>query len=283
MDGESGKQSKRIPQFFKFFDATKYSDHLHIPSAFVSLMGENKLPRSAFLRDEYGNKWPVELTRMESEWYFGEGWAKVAGDNRMEHCDFIAFQFDGIKTFHFKMIGNDSCSKVGVGSLKFLHLEDPESENDEDEEGGDELPQQFRDDDDEDDAEKKRGKATIDIYGAKMIQSGLFVQPRNPYFVTKIRTNRARELYIPADVVRDFKVNLPEKIALRDPAGRDHWEARLKTWKDGRTFYTGGWKKLCLANNIGDQDRCVCEFVKEEAGKLLLQIHIVRHPCRCGH
>lgn len=101
----------------------------HIPSAYASYMQGN-LPNKVFLSDKFGNMWPVKLAKFESEWYFGEGWAKVAQDNSLEHRDFIVFQFDGQKIFYFQIIGNNSCDKKGVGSLKFV-LDSEEMENDE--------------------------------------------------------------------------------------------------------------------------------------------------------
>lgn len=99
----------------------------HIPSAFTSYVQGN-LPNKAFLSDKFGNMWPVTLAKIESEWYFGEGWAEVAHDNSLAHRDFVVFQFDGDKIFYFQIIGNNSCEKEGVGTLKFT-LDSKEMEN----------------------------------------------------------------------------------------------------------------------------------------------------------
>lgn len=80
--------------------------------------------------------------------------------------------------------------------------------------------------------------------------------------------------YIPGDVIKDFRLNLPKKMILRDPNGST-WPADLNTWKDGRSFYTGGWASLCRVNMIDLEDKCVCEFLQGQ-GEPVIQIQIVR-------
>ncbi|XP_055803326.1 B3 domain-containing protein At5g60140-like [Solanum dulcamara] len=113
-------------------------------------------------------------------------------------------------------------------------------------------------------------KIATDIF-----RNGCITKPKNPYFVTKIRPDRRDHLYIPADVVRDYKLELPSSMTIRDSAGRE-FEAKLKIWKDGRIWLVGGWRSLCRWNIVEKNDTCICEFVRRKHNKdLYLQIHIV--------
>lgn len=261
------------------------------------------------LRDRYGNMWSVELAKVGNEWFFQEGWAKVVQDNSIEHADFLVFLFDGEKVFYFKLMGNDSCEKEGVGSLKFQLEEEKGNRN-----GENEQELNGRDDDNltgENDPQlngvkrdtrkstspangsrkcrsEKNGqectsasdgikkKARHDLYGASIFKSGEHPLPKNPYFITKIRSNKHNALFIPFNVTKDFRLDLPENMTLRDPLGRT-WPLHLRTWTDGRAYYTGGWDSLCRVNLIDEGDDCVCEFVpRRSRGKPVMQVEIIR-------
>ncbi|XP_071912012.1 B3 domain-containing protein At5g60130 [Coffea arabica] len=115
----------------------------------------------------------------------------------------------------------------------------------------------------------------IDAYGFNLFKSGKIPQPKNPYFVTKVRTKRQDELYVPVDVVKDHNLEFPPEIVLHDPKERE-WRARLRRWSDGRVWYCGGWRSLCRLNLVGEEDICVCEFVKREGGGLRINVTFVR-------
>ncbi|KAH6764439.1 hypothetical protein C2S52_013389 [Perilla frutescens var. hirtella] len=108
---------------------------------------------------------------------------------------------------------------------------------------------------------KRKSTRDFDWYGVEIFQSGLIHQPNNPYFVTKIRKQRAYELYMPMDVIKSYGLQLPNTILLIDPRRRE-FRATRKMWSDGRTFYTGGWRSLCGMNQVKDDDSCICEFVQ---------------------
>ncbi|XP_027083404.1 B3 domain-containing protein At5g57720 isoform X1 [Coffea arabica] len=301
-------QSQRNLKFCKVFDANKYFNKLHIPSAYASYMRGN-LPDRAVLRDCDGNMWAVELAKVGSEWFFQEGWAKVVQDNLIEHQDFLVFLFDGEKVFDFTIIGNNLLEKEGVGSLKFqLEVEKGNGNGEKAQElndmNGDNLIEEkeqplngvkrdfqkltsptsgsrkYRSEKNgQEGASASDGikkKARHDLYGASIFRSGEHALPENPYFVTRIRTKRQNALFIPIDVIKDFRLDLPENMTLRDPLGRT-WPAYLRTWKDGRAYYSGGWDNLCKVNSIDEEDDCVCEFVPGRGQeKPVMQIQIIR-------
>ncbi|XP_049350443.1 B3 domain-containing protein At5g60140-like [Solanum verrucosum] len=117
---------------------------------------------------------------------------------------------------------------------------------------------------------------TLDRYGADIFKSGRATQPKNPYFVAKILPKRRNQLYVPIDVVRDYKLELPPSMIIRDSAGRE-FETRVNNWKDGRIWLMGGWRSICRWNLVEESDRCICEFVRGKSGKILfLQVQVLR-------
>nr|GLL48729.1 B3 domain-containing protein At5g60140-like [Ipomoea trifida] len=110
----------------------------------------------------------------------------------------------------------------------------------------------------------------------ELFSSGQYIQPKNPYFVTKLRPKDRGGLYIPMDVIKDHNIALPPTLILRDPRGRE-WKSEVKNWRDGRTWLTsGGWQSLCRVNLVDKDDKCICEFVRPSTNDMLLQVTIVR-------
>ncbi|KAJ8572309.1 hypothetical protein K7X08_008820 [Anisodus acutangulus] len=127
-------------------------------------------------------------------------------------------------------------------------------------------------------AECKRAtapKVVHDYFGTKIFRSGRAIQPKNPYFVTKIRAKKRDQLYVPFDVVRDYKLELPPSMTIRDSTGREI-EAKRQNWTDGRIWLVGGWSNLCRWNQVEKDDSIICEFVKGEGNKgLYLQVQVL--------
>ncbi|XP_060172611.1 B3 domain-containing protein At5g60140-like [Lycium barbarum] len=114
-----------------------------------------------------------------------------------------------------------------------------------------------------------------DQYGADIFKSRRATQPKNPYFVMKIRQKRKNQVYVPIDVVRDNKLEIPPTMIIRDSKGRE-FETKLKNWKDGRIWLRGGWRSLCRMNLVEKDDRCICEFVKAKSKKdLYLRVQVL--------
>ncbi|EYU40140.1 hypothetical protein MIMGU_mgv1a026121mg, partial [Erythranthe guttata] len=90
----------------------------------------------------------------------------------------------------------------------------------------------------------------------------------------KAEKHRKKALYIPKEVVRDNILDLPEEIVMIDPHGRT-WTAKGKIWKDGRRYYTRGWRRLCQRNFVEDEDLCICEFI-ETGQSLIMDVSFVR-------
>ncbi|XP_060181785.1 B3 domain-containing protein At5g60140-like [Lycium barbarum] len=182
-----------------------------------------------------------------------------------------------------------------VPCSKCIHVE--EEDDDEEEEYEEETEEEEEEEEEEKEEENARAgifkkkvppskagckRATVckvrdfhDQYGADIFKSGRATQPKNPYFVAKIRLKRRDQLYVPIDVVRDFKLEIPPTMTICDSASRE-FETKLKNWKDGRIWLHGGWRSLCRLNLVEKNDRCICEFVKGKGEKgLYLQVQVL--------
>ncbi|KAK4740094.1 hypothetical protein R3W88_003791 [Solanum pinnatisectum] len=155
-----------------------------------------------------------------------------------------------------------------------------EEEEDDDEKGTkketeEEVEEGKKDETEEEVEEDETVRNMLDRYGADIFKSGCATQPKNPYFVAKILPKRRNQLYVPIDVVRDYKLELPPSMTIRDSAGRE-FEIRVNNWKDGRIWLMGGWRSICRWNLVEENDRCICEFVRGKCGKILfLQVQVL--------
>ncbi|WMV46232.1 hypothetical protein MTR67_039617 [Solanum verrucosum] len=222
--------------------------------------------------------WPIGVTKSQKHIYFEYGWEKFIEDNILELGDFFIFDYDGTRTFDFKLLGRNGCLKKGVGGLKLvvkeekaeeMNIEHQKNEEDEDKESEktEKVPSEDNDkeeEDDEDDEEdeykeedkeekeraaifnKKAPRSKVicksattgkrndplDKFATDIFRSGHATNPKNPYFITKIRPDRRNQLYVPTDVVRDYQLELPSSMTVRDSSGRE-FEAKVKIWQDG--------------------------------------------------
>uniref|UniRef100_M1CFK4 TF-B3 domain-containing protein n=1 Tax=Solanum tuberosum TaxID=4113 RepID=M1CFK4_SOLTU len=122
-----------------------------------------------------------------------------------------------------------------------------------------------------------------DKYGADIFRSGRTTQPKNPYFVAKIRAKMRNQLYVPIDVVRDYELKLHPTMIIRDSVGRE-FETKVNNWSNGTIWLVGGWRNLCRWNLVEKDDRCICEFVREKCGKILyLQVQVLYEGSNSHH
>lgn len=85
---------------------------------------KGKLSPMAYLRDRFGNKWPVKVGRIGDDFFFLDGWAQFVKENSVELGDFLVFQYDGHSLYDVKLLGHSACEKKGVGALKVLKEEE---------------------------------------------------------------------------------------------------------------------------------------------------------------
>ncbi|KAI3465829.1 hypothetical protein Pfo_022492 [Paulownia fortunei] len=280
------------PAFFKFFIPDNSTQELKIPSVFIrSLQGA--WPENVALRDRYNNLWQVKVEKSGDNWYFKDGWTKFVEDNLIKGGEILVYEYFCEGLFDVKIFGSSACEEKGIGGPICKNTEKEDKMTEAEDEDGDETDDHdfvcmIRQENQRDDgrgeqvmdggtasSENPHGnKRNFDWYGAEIFKSGLVPQPVNPYFVTKTRS-RSSELYIPMDVVKHFSLELPEVIMFFDPSGRQ-FRAKRKMWKDGRMFYSKGWKSLCKMNLVEKDDKCICEFVHGGGGNIHISVSFVR-------
>nr|GMD90462.1 B3 domain-containing protein At5g60140-like [Ipomoea batatas] len=109
---------------------------------------------------------------------------------------------------------------------------------------------------------------------------GRYIQNlENAYFVTKSDKKGVGDLYVPKEVIRDYNLQLPSTVTMRDAKGKE-WKNIVKVWADGRTWLSGGWRALCRRNLIKEEDQCICEFLPRELGNdkdnIVLQVTVIK-------
>ncbi|KAI3443889.1 hypothetical protein Pfo_000554 [Paulownia fortunei] len=263
---------------------------IEIPSAFA-LSIQEALPDKVVLRHGYNNLWKVKVAKVGDKLYLQDGWPKFVEDNSIKGGDLLVFEYLSNGLFDTKIHGSSACEKKGIGAFKVTE-EKTKSVREEDEASDDiHMLESERDDEEEEEIpsnnyslKRKRGtsckeklgriRRVADIYGTEIFRSGLAPEPKNPFFITKINPRRKGELYIPKDIINAQNLNLPEDILMVDPNGRK-WSAKRKIWRDGRTYYTQGWRRLCQSNFVEEDDVCICEFV-QRGRRLCMNVSFVR-------
>lgn len=61
-----------------------------VPLPFTSYM-KGMLPDKASLRDSRGNLWPVEVIKMENDFFLADGWVSFVAENGVRRGDFLVF------------------------------------------------------------------------------------------------------------------------------------------------------------------------------------------------
>ncbi|XP_047945460.1 B3 domain-containing protein At5g60130-like [Salvia hispanica] len=228
------------------------------------------------------------------DWYFKDGWEKLAADNKIKGGDMFIYEYFSHGLLDFKIHGGNGCMTEGVGGRITRNIEEQPSikiESDDgvvnhtdnapigeghthdnyvkeanhrdahtvDEESRDDAPMELARDGTA--SSSKHIRRTYDWYGLELVNTGFIPPSPNPYFVTEKERNRGfTQLYIPMEVIKSFNLKLPENVTLLDPKGRQ-FSAKRMMWKDGRTFYTEGWRSLCEVNEVEEKDSCICEFL----------------------
>nr|GLL46577.1 B3 domain-containing protein At5g60130-like isoform X1 [Ipomoea trifida] len=239
------------------------------------------------LRNREMKVWMVEISKIRGAMFFENGWERVVKDNCVTDGDLLFFIYKDYDVFDFFVVDPFGCEKIGMEGERAQVVEVIRKES------GDESLDIFvleanickrvkkyvkkEEGSDLDTCGSK--KAIPDHYGADLFLSGRYIQPENAYFVTRIRQKRRGDLYVPKEVIRDYNLQLPSTVTLRDPKGKE-WKNIVKVWADGRTWLSGGWRALCRRNLIEEEDQCICEFLPRELGNdkdnIVLQVTVIK-------
>nr|GLL46549.1 B3 domain-containing protein At5g60130-like isoform X1 [Ipomoea trifida] len=309
-----GTRATTTTVFQKKGTGTRTTSMAEIPSYTESERRDLKM--RVLLRNREMKVWMVEISKIRGAMFFENGWEKVVKDNCVTDGDLLFFIYKDYDVFDFFVVDPFGCEKIGMEgerarvvevirkesgdeSLDIFVLEanickrvkkyvkkeegsdlntcisvnkDVKKEEDTDSDGN------AREEND-DDHHSGSKKAIPDHYGADLFLSGRYTQPENAYFVTRIRRKRRGDLYVPKEVIRDYNLQLPSTVTLRDAKGKE-WKNIVKVWADGRTWLSGGWRALCRRNLIKEEDQCICEFLPRELGNdkdnIVLQVTVIK-------
>ncbi|KAC9839121.1 hypothetical protein E3N88_45186 [Mikania micrantha] len=84
---------RQCPTFFKILlDASE--PHLLLPSDFVKIHMENKMPRYPIIQPATGGQsWSLRIRKIGEFYLFSEGWSNVVRDFQLDSGDFLVFKF----------------------------------------------------------------------------------------------------------------------------------------------------------------------------------------------
>nr|GLL46571.1 B3 domain-containing protein At5g60130-like isoform X2 [Ipomoea trifida] len=249
------------------------------------------------LRNREMKVWMVEISKIRGAMFFENGWEKVVKDNCVTDGDKLFLSIKIMMCLAFFVVDPFGCEKIGMEGERARVVEVIRKESGDEsldifvleanickrvkkyvkkEEGSDldtciSVNKDVKKEEDTDSHGNAREENDYDHHSIVVIQdirvksflSGLYIQPENAYLVTRIRQKRRGDLYVPKEVIRDYNLQLPSTVTLRDAKDRK-WKTIVKVWADGRTWLSRGWLGLCRRNLIEEEDQCICEFLPRE-------------------
>ncbi|XVF45837.1 hypothetical protein PTKIN_Ptkin02bG0238900 [Pterospermum kingtungense] len=268
----------------------------------------------------------LEVDQSNDNMFFKNGWRKFVEENSIKDKDLLVFNYVESFLFDVKVFMLDGCEKSILDLVLSDNQERgnvlAEEEEDDGDDDNDDNEDDFEEEGEHSELELEEEEENVEILDGSnerrsrkktnkrnkgchkefaAVNNGgttsmevedeelcpeKYVQDSNPYFVVRIRQRRKNELYVPADVIKDYGLTLEhkEEITFLDPDKRRSI-GQVDKWKDGRTCITG-WGKFCRLNRVDLQhDKCICEFLlgkeqEDDKGQKMkfMQVHIIR--CR---
>ncbi|KAL8552323.1 hypothetical protein ACS0TY_001136 [Phlomoides rotata] len=279
------KKKKKAPSFFTFFSADYVN--MKIPKVFTQCVDE-PFPERVFLRDRNNHMWIVEMEQDGHQWSFVKGWNKFVNDNSLTKFDLLVFQYVHKNIFNVKLYGTSATEKNIIGPC-ILGGVNPDEEEEEEEDDSEMTESENYNQQNQENVNneglagnnrhgKQLTKRRRKCYGMDIFEAGQAKIPKNPYFVAKFKPTRRTDLFIPSDVINDYGLTFDEEIILVDPEGRE-FTSYYRKWEKsgGRSVLSRGWIELCLANQVTEHDKCICEFVPREGdNRHFLHVSFVR-------
>ncbi|XP_059668765.1 putative B3 domain-containing protein At5g66980 [Cornus florida] len=101
---------KRGKKFFKVYLPGQSTRQLRIPPAFVKEFN-GTIPSKSTIMNHGRRQWRVEMSMIDNNLYFQNGWHKFVRDNTLEYEDFLVFCYVGSSMFYVKIFGKSGCLK----------------------------------------------------------------------------------------------------------------------------------------------------------------------------
>ncbi|CAM8997609.1 unnamed protein product [Rhodiola kirilowii] len=296
-----------VVEFYAVFRPNINAAKMQLCDAFVEKLRGTAagLHDWVLLRNRAREEFHVQLLKESGQLYFHEGWPEfVEANGLIMSTHFLLFRYDGVTTFDVKIYDYSGCEKYAGGQD-----EDDDDDAEEASQGGDALNSQDTDyvEEDADDTDyyedseadshtsgsipapngstraegsNTRGRGAGRPYRRHVWadpDAELIVEPGNLYFVAGRGLGiRKNQVAVPNMALRDFNMELDDKIIYYDPAGRQY-VGRVSKWKTNQKWI-GGWSSFCGTNQLSTKDKCICEFIMGEERKCSSMIvHIIRN------
>nr|GMD86963.1 B3 domain-containing protein At5g57720-like isoform X1 [Ipomoea batatas] len=275
-----GTRATTMTVFQKKGTGTRTASMAEIPSYTESERRDLKM--RVLLRNREMKVWMVEISKIRGAMFFENGWEKVVKDNCVTDGDLLFFIYKDYDVFDFFVVDPFGCEKIGMEGERARVVEV---------------------------IRKESGDESLDIF---VLEANIYKRVKKYVkkeegsdLDTRISVNKdvkkeedtdsdgnAREendddhhsIYVPKEVIRDYNLQLPSTVTLRDAKGKE-WKNIVKVWADGRTWLSGGWRALCRRNLIEEEDQCICEFLPRELGNdkdnIVLQVTVIKKDAPC--
>ncbi|CAM8914782.1 unnamed protein product [Rhodiola kirilowii] len=273
-------------EFYSVFRPNINAAKMQLCDAFIGkLRGGSALHDWALLRNRAGEEFRVQVLKESGELYFDKGWTEFVEANGLMYSHFLLFLYDGISTFDVKIYDQSGCEMYA-------------GQNDDDENASQDGDQDNHDvEEDEDDTDYEDSEADSHTSGSRPpngstradgssrrpcrghvwadTDAELLVEPGNHYFVAGLG-KRKNQMAVPNMALRDFNMELDDKIIYCDPAGRQY-VGRVSKWKT-KQRWIGGWNSFCETNQLSTKDKCICELIMDgERQCSSMKVHIIRN------
>ncbi|XP_023632897.1 putative B3 domain-containing protein At5g66980 [Capsella rubella] len=291
-------------EFFKVFLPEFSSHELVIPPAFIDLLVGKPLPKEAFLLDEIGRLWRVEIKTEDTEERFcvsfQKGWECFAKDQSLEFGDFLVFSYDGGSRFSVTIFAKDGTKKdVGVVATterSRVSLEKdpvhiftkPERRKDckrkREHDSVLDKPEYVSTSKTKPGHREKIQRTTVnragdpcDISWSSDSEDGFeesVYKPKNPHFLRNITCSSFHKLEIPITFLRSNGIELEEEIELCDEDGKK-WPLKVENHVRGLRFSCETWSCFSKGHKLMKNHKFLLEFVASSGRCKEIQVRVV--------
>ncbi|XP_077228192.1 putative B3 domain-containing protein At5g66980 isoform X2 [Tasmannia lanceolata] len=271
----------RRPSFFKVM-LGDFAHKLRIPPAFIKHLSRESIDKF-ILRNPTGRFWHVQVRRVVSDLFLQEGWQGFVKDNSLQIGDFLVFDYGGNSNFDIRIYGKSGCEKdetlVNLSSGEDYSYREKENQKERgDAVEGTHIPQDM--------CSKRRSKRNGQmllraIERKEVVEAASYsLKSARPHFSVTLTRSMVykNNITIPKEFVTTTGLRGKSRLILCDPSGM-FWHMTITSRRDdGRAIITGGWRGFARANDIGEGDKCIFEFIqgRGRGSRSVIHVQILR-------
>ncbi|CAN8244383.1 unnamed protein product [Cochlearia groenlandica] len=270
-----------LSMFMKVYLPGGSGDDLELPISCNSFIPKS-LPRSVTVRSVSGKMWRMALIKCcgddDERYALVDGWKRIAKDEDLNGGDFLAFEFDGSRSFNFCIYDvRTTCKRTRTSSLLTKKSKIGSVDNEEEEEesrSGDDVVVL---EDDNDDVDLDDDVEVIDMEESNddVDERRYLDECENPCFEMTINPKKKSQLHIPAYIIKDYDLNFRESITVVDPLARKFGTLarKIKIQTNGSVFVKG-FGSVIRRNKVKITDKLIFELKKSGSNKMVHTIKL---------